>query len=121
MILLCSTAFRCAGTAGRYNGGMPWRVIIRVSLTADTGSVIRNTVIEAGLRPCGVNNTVTGTWESLYADEALAAACITNVMLQLANPAGVAGADPAALLNHIWIYIDEADPDDNPVHQRENP
>jgi hypothetical protein len=42
---------------------MLYRVILRVSYTADTGSTIRNTLLPF-MDAAGLINTGTGTWES---------------------------------------------------------
>ncbi|MEA2711174.1 MAG: hypothetical protein QOF78_3775 [Phycisphaerales bacterium] len=93
---------------------MAWRVIIRVTLIQDAGSVIRNTVIEPMLTAAGLQNTATGTWESLYVNENDAARAIARLLPDLANAGMLPGANLAAELNHIWIYIDKADPEHAP-------
>lgn len=86
---------------------MNWRVIIRFSLNNDTTSARRNAVASL-LQANGINRTATGTWESAAIPEAQAAQCIADVLTQLANPTGVGGVNPAAQLDHVWVYMDAA-------------
>jgi hypothetical protein len=82
-----------------------WRVIIRVSYFSDTQSRLRNQVA-ALFTAMGLQNTHTGTWESPAVPPAQAATRLSQVLQMLANPQGVAGVDPHAALNHLWVYID---------------
>ena len=83
-----------------------WRVIVRVSYFSDHQSRLRNYV--AGLfTALGLQNTNTGTWESVAVPLAQAAVQMSQVFQALANPrAFVVGVDPQAALNHFWVYID---------------
>jgi hypothetical protein len=82
-----------------------WRVIIRVSYFHDQQSRLRNYI--AGLfAAMGLQNTNTGTWESAAVPLARASAQLAQVLQALANPQAVAGVDPQAALNHLWVYID---------------
>jgi hypothetical protein len=80
---------------------MLYRVILRVSYTADNGSVIRNT-----LRPfmdaAGLVNTGTGTWESEAAELSLASASLASILTELGGLDDPTGS----FLKHVWIYID---------------
>lgn len=86
---------------------MSWRVIVRVGLTQDTGSIVRNGALVPELVAMGLHNTATGTWEASFATEALAAARLSNVLAVLARPTAINGADPAVRLKHLWVYIDD--------------
>jgi len=83
-----------------------WRVIVRVSYFADHQSRLRNH-IAALFTAMGLQNTNTGTWESPVIPLTQAANQMSQVLQALANPQGtVAGVDPQAALNHLWVYID---------------
>jgi len=89
---------------------MGWRVIVRVSINKDSSSTIRNTVIkplleDAGLRKRGRS---TATWESNDVPEKDAAKQLARLLPRLARAGQQEGANPKALLDHIWIYIDQA-------------
>lgn len=85
---------------------MNWRVIVRFSLNNDTpNSAFRNAIV-AILEANGINRTATGTWESPAIPQPDAAQCIADVLTQLANPTTVAGVNPSAHLDHIWVYMD---------------
>jgi hypothetical protein len=84
-----------------------WRVIIRISYFHDHGSRLRNHVATL-FAAMGLQNTNTGTWESASVPIAQATAQLAQVLQTIANPTSVAGADPQALLNHLWVYIDRA-------------
>lgn len=86
---------------------MAWRVIVRFSLNSDTRSAARNSV-GALLRSHGINRTATGTWESAAMPEMRAAQCLAGILGQLANPAGIGGANPQVHLDHLWVYVDVA-------------
>jgi hypothetical protein len=82
-----------------------WRVIIRISFFHDTGSRLRN-YLAPMFNAMGLQNTLTGTWESPAVGLAQAAAQMNLVLQALANPQAVPGVDPQAALNHLWVYID---------------
>jgi hypothetical protein len=84
-----------------------WRVIIRVSYFSDNQSRLRNH-IAALFTAMGLQNTNTGTWESPAVPLAQAAAQMARIFQALANPQAIAGVDPQAALNHLWVYIDRA-------------
>jgi hypothetical protein len=85
-----------------------WRVIIRVSYFSDQQSRLRNHVA-ALFTALGLQNTNTGTWESQGVALSQAANLLSQVLQALADPQGtVAGVDPQAALNHLWVYIDRA-------------
>lgn len=81
---------------------MAWRVIVRFSLNADQGSVVRN-IIANILANNGIVNTATGTWESSAMLEPQAATTLGQVMTQLANAPAL---NMGAQLDHLWIYVD---------------
>ena len=90
---------------------MAWRVIVRLGLTQDTGSIVRNGALVPELQAMGLHNTATGTWEASFTTEALAAARLSNVLAVVARPAAIKGADPAVRLKHLWVYLgDQPDP-----------
>jgi hypothetical protein len=84
-----------------------WRVIIRISYFHDHQSRLRN-YIAAFFAAMGLQNTNTGTWESVAVPLAQATAQLSQVLQALANPQAVPGVDPQAALNHLWVYIDRA-------------
>lgn len=86
---------------------MNWRVIVRFSLDNDSASVLRNTIASL-LNANGISRTTTGTWESAAMPRSQAASCLSGVLTQLATPGTIAGVNPLAHLDHIWIYIDSA-------------
>ena len=84
-----------------------WRVIVRISYFHDVQSRLRNHV--AGLFVAmGLQNTNTGTWESAAVPLAQAALRLAQVLQVVADPQSVAGVDPQAALNHLWVYVDRA-------------
>ena len=90
---------------------MAWRVIVRISYSHDRQSRLRNTYIVPLFNALGLQNTMTGTWESPAVDEAQAAQCLCQVLQTLANPQQFSDVDPLALLNHLWVYIDRVSPE----------
>jgi hypothetical protein len=84
---------------------MQWRVIVRVSLTSDAGSLLRNNVIKPLLESCHIFRTKTGTWESAAAEPGCAASTLSCLLEEAAKLADTAG-DGSPILNHLWIYID---------------
>ncbi len=82
-----------------------WRVIVRISYTQDTGSVLRNNVVQF-FGTLGLTNTATGTFESAAVPRDKAAAELSKVLNAVANPLQFAGIDPQASLKHLWVYID---------------
>jgi hypothetical protein len=89
---------------------MGWRVIVRLSLNRDTQSVIRNQVVKPVLEAAGLikRRRSTATWESQEADEVKVARQLARLLRRLARAANEAGANPKVVLDHIWIYIDQA-------------
>jgi|GEM_PF-3396133 len=84
---------------------MLWRVVVRISLTADQGSNVRNNIIKPLFEACGINRSKTGTWESEAAEPECAATTLSQLMQELSGLAAhYDGATP--ILNHLWIYID---------------
>jgi hypothetical protein len=80
---------------------MLYRVIVRVSYTADTGSVIRNALFPL-MQAAGLQNTGTGTWESDATELSLAATSLAGILTELGGL-----DDPnGSFLKHVWIYID---------------
>lgn len=82
---------------------MAWRVILRIGLTSDTGSVLRNSLVETTLLSLGLTNTATGTWEAPAVTPTAAAVALTQILNGLAAPP----RPPGVSLKHLWIYIDE--------------
>lgn len=89
----------------RVQASSKWRVIIRISFFHDMGSRLRNHLAPM-FNAMGLQNTITGTWESPTVDLAQAAAQLDRVLQALADPQTVPGVDPQAALNHLWVYID---------------
>jgi hypothetical protein len=83
---------------------MTWRVIIRFSLNADQGSVVRNNIARI-LGDGNIKNTATGTWESSGLPEEEAAKTLADVMKELANAPTL---NHGAYLDHLWIYVDRS-------------
>jgi hypothetical protein len=92
---------------------MAWRVIVRISYFHDTQSHLRNAHIVPLLTALGLQNTMTGTWESPAVNETQAAALLAQALHVLANPQQFGEVDPQAALNHLWVYIDRAAPEDS--------
>ena len=84
-----------------------WRVIVRISFFHDYGSRLRNHLAPM-FAAMGLHNTHTGTWESVAVGLAQAATRMSNILQAVANPQAIAGVDPQAALNHLWVYIDRA-------------
>jgi len=86
---------------------MQWRVIVRMSLSDDQGSVLRNS-LSSTFAAAGLQNTATGIWESPSVDIKMAADSMASLIRTLADPSSVSGVDPTVALNHLWIYVDQA-------------
>ncbi len=84
-----------------------WRVIVRISFFHDTGSRLRNFLAPI-FNNMGLQNTITGTWESAGVDLSQAWIQMSNLFQVISNPQAIPGVDPQVALNHIWIYIDRA-------------
>jgi hypothetical protein len=82
-----------------------WRVIVRISYTSDTGSVLRNHVVQF-FNALGLHNTATGTFESAAVPRNQAATQLANVLNAVADPLQVPNSDPQVTLKHLWVYID---------------
>lgn len=80
------------------------RVIVRFSLNSDPTSAVRNNVANT-LQQAGLQNTGTGTWEG-NAPATQIAAGLQSAIAALTAPQNVPGANPAAKLDHLWIYVD---------------
>jgi hypothetical protein len=89
---------------------MAWRVIVRISYFHDRQSRLRNNHVVPLFTGLGLQNTMTGTWESPAADEAQAAALLGQVLEAVADPQQFADVDAQAALNHLWVYIDRVLP-----------
>src|SRR5262245_22346266 len=96
-----------AGFRWTTRGAAMWRVIIRISYFHDLRSRLRN-YIATLFTAMGVQNTKTGTWESVAVSLPQATTQLSQVLQTLANPQAVSGVDPQAALNHLWVYIDRA-------------
>src|SRR5689334_18100132 len=92
-------------TINRSRARFMWRVIIRISFFHDTGSRLRNHLAPM-FAAMGLQNTLTGTWESPGVGLAQAATQMNLVLQACANPQTVPGIDIQAALNHLWVYID---------------
>jgi hypothetical protein len=95
---------------------MQWRVVVRISLTKDQGSQIRNNLVKPLLEGCGIHRTKTGTWESAAADPECAAHTLSELTQQLAGLA-VNDQGDTPILNHLWIYIDRVTQADVPEQE----
>jgi hypothetical protein len=82
-----------------------WRVIVRISFFRDHGSRLRNHLVPM-FTAMGLQNTLTGTWESAAVDLSQAATQMATILQTLANPQLVPGVVPQTALNHLWDYID---------------
>lgn len=85
---------------------MVWRVIVRIGITSDDGSVVRNSLILPELSAAGLENTKTGTWECSHANPVDAANHLSQILMKLASPNSISGASKSMYLKHMWIYID---------------
>ena len=82
---------------------MAWRVIVRISYFHDRQSRLRNAHIVPLFHALGLQNTMTGTWESAAVNQAQAAAQLSLVLHALANPQQFADVDgQAALFDHMY-------------------
>lgn len=86
---------------------MRWRVIIRMSLSTDEGSTVRNT-FQPIFERCGITRTKTGTWESAATDPKCASETLSRVLSELARLAQVYQGD-SPVMNHFWVYLDKVD------------
>jgi hypothetical protein len=87
---------------------MAWRVIVRFSFNGDTGSIVRNAIAPL-LNDCGLQNTRTGIWESPHVDQQQAAAKLGEVIKTIANPTAIPNAAADVAVDHLWVYLDNAD------------
>ena len=87
-----------------------WRVIVRISYFHDNQSRLRNRHVVPLFTAMGLQNTMTGTWESPAVPEADAAARLCQVLRALADPQQFPDVDRQAALNHLWVYIDRVSP-----------
>jgi hypothetical protein len=78
------------------------RAIIRCSLNDDTGSVVRNVIVEK-LEEASFTRIGTFAYEVRGADTADVLRKLSRVMALLANPPG------SGRLDHLWIYLDQPD------------
>ena len=83
---------------------MYWRVIVRFSLSRDTGSAVRNLII-ARLKQVGLRNTKTGIWEGPHCEMVAATRMLMFVIRELSH-VSTNWATGSPYLNHLWIYID---------------
>jgi hypothetical protein len=65
---------------------MAWRVIVRISYFHDSQSRLRNAHIVPLFNALGLQNTMTGTWESVAVNQAQAATQLSLVLQALADP-----------------------------------
>jgi hypothetical protein len=84
-----------------------WRVILRISYTADVGSWLRNNVVPI-LQALGLQHTATGTFESAAVDRVRAADHLAQVLQAIADPQQFPEVHAQAVLKHLWVYIDRA-------------
>jgi hypothetical protein len=85
---------------------MYWRAIVRLSLNKDTNSALRNPIAEI-LKDAGFENTKTGTWELESTSRKSILAAIRKATRLIEDPSRAQGANPAVVLDHLWIYIDK--------------
>lgn len=84
---------------------MLYRVILRVSYTADARSTIRNALLPF-MEAAGLVNTGTGTWESEETELSVASASLASILTELGGLDDPGGS----FLKHVWIYIDRPRP-----------
>jgi hypothetical protein len=85
-----------------------WRVIVGISYFHDAGSRLRNNHVVPFFNALGLQNTATGTFESVAVNQVQAAAQLSQVLQAVANSQQFNDVDAQAALNHLWIYIDRA-------------
>jgi hypothetical protein len=78
----------------------PVRVIVRFSLHADTGSVVRNEIRD---HLTGFTRTKTGTWESESLPMHAATAAIRRMLRILRDAESL---NSGTVVSHVWIYLD---------------
>ena len=76
---------------------------MRVSLTKDKKSALRNTYIKPRLKECGIHRTKTGTWESSGCDPRKVGKKLSEVIQKMSELTDHIGGP---IMNHLWIYID---------------
>jgi hypothetical protein len=84
---------------------MEYRIILRVSLNKDVGSVVRNNALAPILTQAGLQNTATGTWESASLALDIALGAMSSLFEALAG----LDDETSAHLDHLWIYMDRAE------------
>ena len=93
---------------------MAWRIIVRIGLTGDTGSVVRNNSLTPKFLETGLQNIATGTWEGTNIDQTLAARGMGEIFYIVADPSSVSQSSPDTALKHLWVYLDnQPDPELN--------
>lgn len=85
-----------------------WRVIVRISYFHDAGSKLRNNHVVPFFSSLGLQNTATGTFESVSVDQVQAADQLSQVLKAIGNPQQFNDVDAQAALKHLWVYIDRA-------------
>jgi hypothetical protein len=83
---------------------MEWRIIVRMSLDGDGGSIVRSDVA-AILEAEGVRRTKTGTYESARLSGIHCVLALKGLINAL-EPVLFPGPDQEARLDHLWIYAD---------------
>jgi hypothetical protein len=81
-----------------------WRVIVRMGLTRDERSILRNTFAPLFVG-CGFERTQTGTWENTVASPVCATKTLSKVLRKLAELPKVKGV--AGEMKHFWVYLDK--------------
>ena len=85
---------------------MTYRVVFRMSLNKDTGSIVRNSISGTlGAAKIPRRPKTTATWEASGLP-ASALTTVARVLQTLANPSAVQGADKRVAVDHVWLYVD---------------
>lgn len=82
-----------------------YRLIIRLSLDGDQGSVVRN-ALAWHFDNWHVAKTATGTWEADKISPGELAGLMRGIWSILENPTAVPSANPRVTLDHFWMYTD---------------
>ena len=85
---------------------MAWRVIIRVGISYDEESKVRNGILKPAFEAMGLVNSDTGTWEASHVDPRSASLHFSELFNQLADIEVYSEKYPNAGLKHLWIYVD---------------
>lgn len=88
-----------------------FRAIIRFSVDGEKNGAPRNKLTSI-LGGGGFQRTKTGTWEIYDADIATIIGRVSTFLSTVSDPSKIGGISPQAIIDHLWIYIDQVDDDE---------